>query len=83
MNFTNNTDFAQIYISGDVTTDPGSTYYNNVNQWVPFSTNITVPLDPTVNPPEVSKNKIITFKVRDAAGNESATVSVEIRLWRS
>lgn len=67
MNFTNNPDFAQIYISGDVTTDAGSTYYNNINQWIPFNSNIRVPLNPTVDFPEVSKNKTITFKVRDLA----------------
>ena len=81
--FIDNSDFAEMFISGNVTSDSGSTYYGNVNQWIPFSTVITIPLDPTVNNPTVSKNKTITYKVRDAAGNESNVVSDTFRLWKS
>jgi len=83
MTFTDNSDFAEIYISGDVTDDSASSYYNNINQWIEFSEEIRIPLDTTVDTSEVSKNKTITFKVKDAAGNESNEISVNFRLWRS
>ncbi len=60
-------DYAEMYISGDVSTDLGSTYSSNVNQWIPFSSTVTVPLDPSVDGDMLSKQKTITVKVRDAA----------------
>lgn len=83
LKFLNNPDYKEIYISGDVSQDSGSTYYNNINRWIPFNTNITIPLDPTVTPPATSKNKTITIKVRDIAGNESSVVFSTFRLWKS
>lgn len=80
--FDANADFAEMYISGDVSNNPSSTYAGNVNQWIPFSTSVIIPIDSTVDAPRLSKDKTITVKVRDNAENESSDSSETFRFWK-